>query len=377
MARSRMIRVLHMPVGSGRQAWGLSRAERELGLKSDFVAFESFYVKLPCDRLLFEEGDGILTQEIKRWRFFLESVFKYDVFHFHFGQKFFVLNPRPFKAGDGLTARILRFAYWTYSLIVGRLDLWVLCLFGKKMFMTYHGDDVRQGDLSRKLFPIHFVREVGPDYYDDYSDARKRRNAKIFARFCRQVYVVTPDLLPMSTPGTQLLRHTGVDPRDWQVSNVSNRIPLVIHAPTHREVKGTKYILEAVESLKQRGLEFEFKLVERMSNDEAKRWYAKADLVIDQLFLGWYGVLALECMAMGKPVICYIRDSDADFVWPNLAQENPVISASPENIERVLAACLTDMESTHSIGVRSRAFVEKWYRPIDIARPVIERYVNG
>ena len=31
--------------------------------------------------------------------------------------------------------------------------------------------------------------------------------------------------------------------------------------------------------------------------------YAQADLVVDQVLIGWYGALAVETMAMGKPVI--------------------------------------------------------------------------
>ena len=77
----------------------------------------------------------------------------------------------------------------------------------------------------------------------------------------------------------------------------------MLHAPSRRIVKGTKYILDAVEELKSEGLKFDFKMVEGMKNSDAKELYRTADIVVDQLRIGWYGVLAVEAMALGKPVI--------------------------------------------------------------------------
>lgn len=366
-----------MPVVYGRQAWGLSRAERQLGHQSDVVVFEETFSKMPYDRLLFQPGDGLVRQEVKRWKFFLHALRRYDVFHFHFGLKFFVLNPRPFKQGDSLSAAVMRLAYWVYSLFVGRLDLFVLRLLRKRMFMTYHGDDIRQGDRSRELFPVHFVSDVHVGYYDDYSDRRKRKNAAIFARYCQQLFAISPDLLPMAPAGTTLIRHAGIDPAEWTVPSVSifsSGRPLVVHAPSEPNVKGTKYIKAAVDRLKVRGLEFDFVVIEGMANAEARGWYEKADLIVDQLLLGWYGVLALECMALGKPVISYIRPEDLSLVQKDLVTDIPVISATPVTIETVLEECLRSPDKMRAVGQASRLFVEKWYRPIDIARDTIRFY---
>lgn len=372
------MRILHLPVVYGRQAWGLSRAERTLGHQSDFVAFENNFSRMPCDATLFADGDSLLVQELKRWRFFLKSIRSYDVFHFHFGQKFFVLNPRAFKKGDRPGAAILRLVYWVYSLFVGKLDLWVLRLLGKSMVMTYHGDDIRQGDVSRKLFPVHFVTEVPEGYYDDHSDRRKRRNAIVFHNFCQQIFIISPDLFPMAPEGSKLIRHAGVDPREWRPAAqpvfAPGKVPLIVHAPSHREVKGTRYIERAVENLRLKGYQFEFLLVEKMSNADARKVYERADLVVDQVFLGWYGVLAIECMAMGKPVISYIRTEDTKHVPKNLVDEIPVLSATPNDVENVMAWCLDHPHEMQDIGARSRRFAEKWYDPIEIARETLPLY---
>ncbi|RME84127.1 MAG: glycosyltransferase, partial [Caldilineae bacterium] len=80
--------------------------------------------------------------------------------------------------------------------------------------------------------------------------------------------------------------------------------PVVLHAPTHRGAKGTHVVIEAVRRLREvDGVDFEFQLVENLRHTEARQLYERADLLIDQLYAGWYGGLDVELMALGKPVI--------------------------------------------------------------------------
>lgn len=368
------MRILHLPVVAGRQAWGLSRAERAHGHSSDSIVFEQLFVKFPNDGVLFGPHDGVILQELKRWKLFLSSIFKYDVFHFHFGQKFFVLYARPWKSGDSFKQRLLRLAYWAYSQVVGRLDLWVLWLLGKKMFMTFHGDDIRQSDVARATQRVNVASEVDETYYDAYSDERKRRMANFYARYCREVFAVSPDLIKMSPRNTRHIRYTGVTPSEWVPKDTNNPRPLVVHAPSHRLAKGTRFVEAAVARLKELGYDFDFVLVEKMPNEQARAIYEKADLVVDQLLCGWYGVLALESMAMGKPVVAYIRPEDLKLVDPSLASELPIISAEPATIESVLAWCLEHPAELKKIGRDSRKFAEKWHDPIEIGREVVSFY---
>ncbi len=369
------MRIIHLPVAAGRQAWGLSQVEKAAGHQSKVVVFEQTPYRLNADTILFDSQDGVLSQEFKRWRLFLSAIFKYDVFHFHFGQKFFTLFPRAFKAGDTPPRAALRLAYWAYSLVVGRFDVWLLKLLGKKIFMTYHGDDMRQGDRSRELYEFSIAQEVGSDYYDDYSDARKRKMGKYYQRVCDQVYVVSPDLLAMAPEGAKIVHYTGVNCDEWPaVSRTENRKLVIAHAPTHRLVKGTRFIDNAIESLRKRGFEFEYVVIEKKSNAEARIIYESADLVIDQLLAGWYGVFAVELMAMGKPVIAYIRDEDLKKEPVEFQLDLPVLRATPKSIERVLEEILKNPSELKKIGEDSRAFVKKWYDPVKIADDVMKDY---
>ena len=86
------------------------------------------------------------------------------------------------------------------------------------------------------------------------------------------------------------------------------------HAPSHRGVKGTDLIIEAFDKLKISHSSFEFILIENLSHSDAMKAYESIDVLIDQLFAGWYGGIAVELMSLGKPVISYIRESDLRFI---------------------------------------------------------------
>src|SRR5205807_8468562 len=123
------------------------------------------------------------------------------------------------------------------------------------------------------------------------------------------------------------------------------------------------------------GIAFRFELIEGLTREQAKTRYAQADLLVDQLLLGWYGGLAVELMALGKPVISFIRPADLDFVPPGLRSDLPVINATPATIYDVLKDWLTvRRHQLASHGVCSRAFVQKWHDPRNIAAMVVKDY---
>jgi glycosyltransferase involved in cell wall biosynthesis len=152
-------------------------------------------------------------------------------------------------------------------------------------------------------------------------------------------------------------------------------VPTVVHAPTHRGAKGTKYILEAVSKLQHEGVGFNFILVEGLPQSEARRLYEHADILVDQLLAGWYGGLAVELMALGKPVICYIREEDLKFIPEQMRRDLPTINATPATIYAVLKEWLTARrDDLPEVGRLSRTFVENWHNPLNIAASLKTEY---
>lgn len=122
-----------------------------------------------------------------------------------------------------------------------------------------------------------------------------------------------------------------------------------------RNIKGTPYIVAAVKRLKSEGHKVELLHYDKVPNEEFKYLQLQADVVVDQLFLGWYGSFARECMALGKPVIGYIRGA-----WRrNQLHDIPVMQAEPETIYDVLKKVVTDKELREELGSKSRRYAEE------------------
>ncbi len=135
-----------------------------------------------------------------------------------------------------------------------------------------------------------------------------------------------------------------------------NRVPVIVHAPNHRHIKGTDYLLQALERLRAAGVPFELRLIEKVVPAEAVRQYVEADVIADQFFLGAYGVFALEGLALGKPVLTYLDQEHLGDPVFNL----PIVNATPDNLERVLAVLLAIPELRERLGRAGRASVERY-----------------
>ena len=96
----------------------------------------------------------------------------------------------------------------------------------------------------------------------------------------------------------------GIDLRDYTPAPPTDRErPVVLHAPSSRRRKGTEHVIAACAELP-----VDLEIVEGLHHDEARRRYEHADIVVDQLNAGWYGLFAIEAMALGKPVVTFLHE---------------------------------------------------------------------
>jgi hypothetical protein len=149
--------------------------------------------------------------------------------------------------------------------------------------------------------------------------------------------------------------------------------PLVVHAPTAPVCKGTPHVLAAVERLRAEGLPFDFRLIENLPHREAQALIAQADVVVDQVVLGDFGVLALEALAHGKPVIAWVKPSIAR-LYP---RDLPVVSADPDGLAEALRALIEDGARRQALGRAGRAYVEREHAPRVIAGRLLGAYASA
>jgi hypothetical protein len=212
--------------------------------------------------------------------------------------------------------------------------------------------------------------------YSPASDAERRIRVARFERHADLVYYLNPDLAHVLGTRARFLPYAHVDVRTWPLSEqAGGEPPVVVHAPSDRTVKGTRYLVDAVEQLRGEGLEVELVLVEGLSHTDAVRLYGRADLAVDQLFAGWYGGFAVEAMAAGVPVATYLRSEDFGVLPERMREALPLLDVSPDTLADVLRTWLGPRRhELAALGAQSRRFVERWHDPRAIAAGVAADY---
>lgn len=366
------IKVIHLPTTVGGNPQGISRHLNEIGVDSETWTFEQNYIGYSADKVIKEVSDSTFIGEIKRL-FALSYIWRADVVFYNFGSGLY----RPFMACNPLKyigIRSLLFEiYSNYSSLMAVLEVWLCRVFRVKIFILYQGDDARQGDYCKVNFRVTFANTVGGGYYNPRSDKSKRKSIKFYAKYACKIYALNPDLLHVLPETADFLPYSHISLSEWNASYglINDRPIRVGHAPSHRGVKGTELIIKALEELRLAGYNLELVLVEGVSNRDAKEIYRTMDVLVDQLFAGWYGGLAVELMALGKPVVAYIRDEDLLFIPEQMRVDLPIIRAEPETIRGVLKKVLhmNPMELLE-LSRESRAYVERWHDPMTIARRI-------
>lgn len=359
------LKILHCPDLVGGNPYGIAKAERAIGLTSHCVALRPHPFGYPADQILSSGGE--IAAQIARWRLLALAMGDYDVIHFNFGQSTMpqrIPEDLSSKRGYPIWARRL---YNAYASALELKDLKLLKRVGKCIVMTYQGDDARQGDFLRSRYKISPADESG--YYTLESDRLKRERIETVNQYADAIFALNPDLLHVLPASARFMPYANLDIASIQpVSPRSRAIPVVVHAPSHQGAKGTRFVLDAVKRLKSEGIRLEFVLVEGLSHAEAMSLYADADLLIDQLLVGWYGGLGVELMALGKPVVAYIREEDMGFIPSAMRADLPVVNATPGSIYEVLRELLTvRRHELGTLGMRSRRYVEAWHDPIRVA----------
>ena len=330
------VRIVHLPTGTGGNPLGLSRAERELGFRSDVVDFAPAYMGYRADRVFDIADRSAPTRAAIRVRFIAEAVRRYDVFHFNAG-------------APGIALRT-RHGVFTELPLLKRL--------GKTVVVTWQGCDVRPRAACPWCERPECVRY----------DAWRAPDAKAMLKHADRGVFLNPDLWRY-LPGATFLPYASVDVASIEPQPLPDRETVVVaHAPTNPQVKGTPHVVAAVEQLRAEGLNIELDLITGVTNQEAMRRIAQADVLVDQLHIGWYGGVAVEAMALGRPVLCFINETDNPY-----GVALPIVRANPMTLREVLADLVVDRGRRASVAAAGRRFVLREHDPRAIAR----RYYEG
>jgi glycosyltransferase involved in cell wall biosynthesis len=288
---------------------------------------------------------------IHRWQALKRALNEYDVVHFNFGKS------------------LVDFPQFGLH----HLDFEPLRRHGKKIFMTYQGCDARLARRSLKHYPesvcrhCHRRRCLGP------GDWIKKRRLQRVASYASRVFCLNPDLLD-AFPSAELMLYAPANYDSLEPASFDVEKPFrILHAPSNPQIKGTAAVIRTVERLKGDGHDVELILVQNMPHQEALRLYRRCHVAVDQLYAGWYGVFAVELMAMGKPVLSYLRQEDLDRHVP-FHDAIPVCRTEEQTLYGDLLNLLRNPLLRRQRGEAGRKYVEKFHNPKVIAEQAIAAY---
>ena len=359
-------KILHLPTTVGGNPQGISRAMNKIGLISQSWTTVQNYLNYPTD-LVISNSSNLIVKEIQKI-LALRYVFMFDVIMFNFGQMLF----KPHLVFDykkyPKKMRYFLYCYAYYNRIMASIEITLLKLLGRKLFVQFQGDDLRQGDYCIENYSTSIAHQL-EDYYHPNTDKMKRRLYDFFSKNCEKIYCLNPDLLNVADSKAVFLPYSHIDLVEWSAKEKNhNKLIRIGHAPSHRGAKGTDYILKVLNELLDEGFRFEIDLIEGVSHAEAKIRYEQLDLMIDQLYAGWYGGLAVEMMALNVPVMAYIRKNDLRHIPEAMKQELPIINVNEKTLKERLRKFLTSgLNERNILGLKSRRFVENYHDPEKIA----------
>jgi glycosyltransferase involved in cell wall biosynthesis len=252
-------------------------------------------------------------------------------------------------------------------------DLPLLKAMGKKIIVTYQGCDARLKSYSVCHYSISMCHDKAcyGGRCNEETDTWKQFRMNKVAKYADLIFALNPDLLNVLPSKAKFLPYTTVDLDEWQpTKRLKNERLTVIHSPTNREAKGTKWIAHAMNRLTDRYKSVDFKLVEGVPHDKVKELYQQADLAIDQVLAGWYGGFAVETMALGIPTIAYIRESDIHYIPEQMDKDMAIIRTTPQSVYNTVLLVLDNLEALRKLGKDSREYVETYHDPIKIAESV-------
>jgi glycosyltransferase involved in cell wall biosynthesis len=292
--------------------WTNVQALRRRGVDARLVVFNTQPAHPEADENLRLPQGPEWRRQLLQFRALARLLPRADVFHFYFG----------------------------VTLVPKRFQFPILRAARKRSIFHFVGSDIR----GKSRAELAYGRLADAQIVGSY-DA---------ARWIPKAHVVPP--------GIDLARIEPVPPRaDGPVR--------VAHAALSRRRKGTDVVAAACREL---GLELD--VIENVRHDQVGPRIAAADIVVDQLNSGWYGLFAIEAMAYGKPVVGYIHEEAAARTAEAFGAELPIARTTKETLTSDLRALAASADERTARGAAGRAYVERVHDADAMADRLIDIY---
>lgn len=299
-------RVLYAPRNIAGQPSEWAAAVRPHGVHAQVWSFGEPAFGLPVDRVF--DQDRLLADPMYRFGALADAVREFDVFHFQYGRS--LLNPDEPDLPE----------LW---------DLPLLRSLGKRVFMHWHGSDVRLRSAHMRREPDSYLADATVD------EPRILARVAIARRFCDAMFVSTPGLLDYVPDGVLLPLCLDVDA--WRTSREAEpAVPVVAHIPSRRATKGSAHVDAALRPLDAEGV-IRYRPLTNLTRDQVRAEFARADMVVDSMTIGDHGLVALEAMAAGAIALAHVHERNRA-----RTPHDPVVEVTRHTLGEVVRALAAD-----------------------------------
>jgi hypothetical protein len=298
-------------------------------------------------------------------------------------------NPNP-KQGNQISSYLRMVRRMTHLIRALHCDLFVMFApavlpthlyypllkrMGKRIITAYWGSDIRYWyAFSQEMSSLGMYEEMVPFF--EY--ARNRSGGSYWDKL-RTIRVAESysDLI-LSQPDCAQLQvrpymraNLPLDLSKYRFNVPARAKPLILHAPSVPEAKGTDVVLRVIKELRDEGLEFDFRLIEKMPNSELRNLLTGSDIVIDELYSATVAGLSAEAMATGNTVLVrYMAD------FSKVPAGCPAININVFTLKENLREIILDLDRRKALAERGRSYVESANDHIKVCKDLLSWLEN-
>ena len=292
------------------------------------------------------------------WGF--STIFKYDVFIFPFG----------------------------YSLLRSNIDLRILKLLNKTVISNLgHGSDARPAYIDGSFQEKNGAKYPGAKKMalwakDAKARVTKHQQASSYtvgapfstSHFSSQKFI---NFFALGVPFDAADHLSIIDHPISKQVNLSNSICRILHSPSHPTAKGSPVVIQAIQSLKDKGYAIELVLLHGKPHSQIIQEIQRCDFVIDQLYSDTpMAGFATEAAWFGKPAVVggygldYLKTFVLEGMWP------PSKTCHPDEIEQAIESLIVNREERLRLGADAQNFVRAKWNAAEVARRYL-RIIEG
>lgn len=364
LAANRPLRVLHLPVNIRWILDATIKGQERLGVETRKFLISKRGVDNPQEE-----------------RFYWTPVRDPDLFLK--GYPTFLLQTTIFLFNYWKALRWADVVHWQYSTRVWRdygflknIDFRLIKRLNKPVIVQFHGTDFRDNQAWMEFNPWweEGASEEQTAQYDEQARAAQKDFSEAnfdFAMSFGMVHSVWPENVKRTHIMERAVDVSAYERRWSQIEKKArddDRV-VIVHGPSSPTRKGTQHILDAMDRIQQER-DVDFRLMTDMTHEEVLDAMRDADIVIDQLISGDYGVFGVEAMASGSAVVCGISPEMRKAYPKGL----PLIDANPDTIYETVLRLIDSPSDRETAAKKGIEYAKRVHSVENVAPEVLRVY---